>query len=161
VLSLLTEEDQWWIIADKAETLARYAHEDQFDKAGDPYILHPERVAQAVHHLGPKCVALAWLHDVVEDTSWSLETLSHAGFPRDLLVAVDAITHRPHEPYADYLDRVREDPIARIVKIHDMQDNGRVDRLTRLPEEIAARLRRKYTQGMASLILDDPSLYAL
>lgn len=77
----------------EAEALARAAHEGQVDKAGQPYATHPERVAARVAG-DDELVAIAWLHDVVEDTGITLDELRGKGFPESVVTAVDALTKR-------------------------------------------------------------------
>ncbi|WP_394253532.1 HD domain-containing protein [Arthrobacter pityocampae] len=63
-----------------ANIVAASAHDGQSDKAGAPYITHPARVAAAAQdaapaHLAEEAEAVGWLHDVVEDTSVTIEQL--------------------------------------------------------------------------------------
>ena len=81
----------------KALKLAYAAHAGQVDKAGMPYIFHPYEVALQVQTEEEVCVAL--LHDVVEDTDWTMEDLRAAGFPETVLEAVQLLTHDPAVPY--------------------------------------------------------------
>lgn len=80
----------------KAEALARAAHEGQVDKSGAPYATHPERVAARVSE-DDELVAIAWLHDVVEDTPITLDDLRGREFPESVVAAVDALTKRAGE----------------------------------------------------------------
>ena len=85
----------------KALKLAYAAHAGQVDKAGMPYIFHPYEVALQVQTEEEVCAAL--LHDVVEDTDWTMEDLRAAGFPETVLEAVQLLTHDSAVPYLDYL----------------------------------------------------------
>ena len=69
----------------KAFIVAFKAHRGQKDKGGKPYILHPLKVAFKVRGIESKTVAL--LHDTVEDTYITLETLKKSGFPRNIILA--------------------------------------------------------------------------
>jgi hypothetical protein len=123
--------------------IAAKAHEGQRDKEGQPYILHPLRVMMAVE--GEEAKVVAVLHDVVEDTSVTLDDLRQAGFTERVLAAVACVTHRKNEPYADYVVRCKGDDIARRVKLADLQDNTRLDRTILRPERLGhdlARVRR-------------------
>ena len=128
-----------------AEQLATRAHAGQTDKAGRPYIDHPRRVAARVHDTTdrPDAVAVAWLHDVVEDTPVTLEQLRDLGFTETVIRSVDALTRRPDEGDA-YYRRVAADELARIVKLADIWDNTHPDRTSLLAPADAERLRRKY-----------------
>jgi len=74
----------------------------------------------------------AVLHDVVEDTDWTLERLRREGFPEEVLEAVDCLTHRDGESYEEFVERVQTNPIARQVKIADLEDNMNIRRIGRL-----------------------------
>ena len=79
------------------------AHRGQRDKAGEPYILHPLRVMHAVCGFHERMAAV--LHDVVEDTSVTLDELRRRGFPQAVVAAIDALSRRAGEPYLAFIDR--------------------------------------------------------
>ncbi len=133
----------------EAEALARRAHEGQTDKSGRPYIGHPARVAARVH--GDELLeAVAWLHDVVEDTDVTLADLE-ATFPPPVAAAVDAITQRPGESREQYYERVRANPSALRVKLADIDDNTDPGRLSQLDKATQDRLMAKYATARAAL----------
>ncbi|GAA2824678.1 GTP pyrophosphokinase [Aminobacter aminovorans] len=99
----------------------------QIDKAKQPYILHPLRVMLAVDSDGERMAAV--LHDVVEDTEFTLGDLRTRGFPAGVVEAVDALTRRDDEPYPDFINRARSNEIARRVKIADILDNTTPERV--------------------------------
>ena len=136
-----------------AEQLATRAHTGQTDKAGRAYIDHPRRVAARVLDTTdhPDAVAVAWLHDVVEDTPVTLDRLRDLGFTEPVIAAVDALTRRPDEGDA-YYRRVAADELARIVELADIWDNSHPHRTSLLAPADAERLRRKYEH--ASELLD-------
>lgn len=111
----------------KALKIATKAHDGQTDKGGQPYIFHPIRVALNCETEEEKIVAL--LHDVVEDTSVTLEDLKAEGFDDDIIKAVKCLTKRKGDDYEDYIVRVGRNLIARHVKIKDLEDNLDVSRL--------------------------------
>jgi (p)ppGpp synthase/HD superfamily hydrolase len=128
---------------EKALQIAARAHEGQKDKDGQPYILHPLRVMNAVEGEAEKVVAI--LHDVIEDTSVTAEDLRREGFDETVLAALDCVTHREGECYADYVVRSNGDQIARRVKLADLEDNARLARALLRPDRIEhdiARLRK-------------------
>ena len=127
----------------RAQALAMSAHDGQVDKAGRPYIEHPERVVG--HLLNPTAqeTVVAWLHDVVEDAGITLEYLENE-FGSEVATAVDAITNRPGETKTDYYSRVRANPIALTVKAADLADNTDPARLELLDPNLRARLESKY-----------------
>lgn len=140
-------------LIERARALAVSAHEGQVDKSGQPYIQHPARVAARVakqlgtHH---PAVAVAWLHDVVEDTTVTMEDIAHH-FGDDIAAAVDALTKRKGESPEHYYARVRAHPWALTVKAADIADNTDPQRLALLDAATANRLRAKYATARALL----------
>ncbi|AKU18072.1 HD domain-containing protein [Luteipulveratus mongoliensis] len=134
---------------DEAKDIARRAHAEQVDKAGHAYITHPARVAQRVAG-DERAEAVAWLHDVVEDTAVTLADLAET-FPAEVVAAVDAITRRKGEDGDDYYDRVARDPLALKVKLADLDDNSDPERLALLDEATRERLTRKYAHARQRL----------
>jgi predicted RNase H-like nuclease len=122
-----------------AIALAALAHRGQRDKGGAPYILHPLRLMLRMETDVERVVAL--LHDVVEDTPYTLDALQRLGYPAEVVAAVDALTRRRDEgeSYEDFIRRVRENPLAARVKIADLEDNLE---LARIPDPRPADLER-------------------
>ena len=131
-----------------ARALAKLAHADQRDKAGQPYITHPERVAARMD--SPEGQVVAWLHDTVEDTEVSLEEIERR-FGPETASAVDALSRREGEDWDDYLDRVRANPVARKVKINDLIDNSNLSRLPRVTLKDVER-QAKYNRALMRLL---------
>jgi (p)ppGpp synthase/HD superfamily hydrolase len=123
-----------------AIALAVQAHRGQRDKAGAPYILHPIRVMLRQESEEERMAAV--LHDVVEDTSWTLSALREAGYPEAVVGAVECLTKREGENYDAFVDRLMENPIARRVKLADIEDNLNMLRLAELREKDIDRLNR-------------------
>ena len=135
-------------IVTRARYLAHLAHAGQVDKAGRPYIEHVARVAAAVSD-DPEAEAVAWLHDVLED---SLETMiDFRWFPSRVLGAVRLLTRDSRKSGDWYYFWIAASPLALRVKLADIADNADESRLTLLDEKTAARLRRKYAKALASL----------
>jgi (p)ppGpp synthase/HD superfamily hydrolase len=124
----------------KAIALAAEAHVAQKDKAGAPYILHPLRMMMRMESEAEMMAAV--LHDVVEDTRFSLDDLRAKGFPDAVLKAVDSLTHRDGEPYEDFVRRAAADPIARKVKIADLDDNMDLKRIAHLTDRDLERVKK-------------------
>ncbi|GLK66646.1 HD domain-containing protein [Hansschlegelia plantiphila] len=133
---------------DRAIEIATEAHAGQTDKAGEPYILHPLRVAACLPEGEARIVGV--LHDVVEDTPWTIEQLRAEGFSEAVLAGVDAVTRRDGESYGDFIVRAGRDPIGREVKIADLADNMDLSRLTEVTEK--DRRRRVKYQGALALL---------
>jgi hypothetical protein len=128
---------------EKALQIAAKAHEGQKDKEGLPYILHPLRAMMKVEGEDTQIVAI--LHDVVEDTSVTIDALRQAGFSEKVIDAVVCVTHRQDESYADYVVRCKSNEVARRVKLADLEDNSRLDRTILRPQRFdldVARLRK-------------------
>lgn len=125
---------------EKAAKLAEKAHQGQVDKGGQPYILHPGRVMEQCETETEKIVAL--LHDVMEDTPYTLEDLRQEGFSEEVLEALLCLTHREGEPYMAYIGRVCENPLAARVKYADLQDNMDLRRIPEPTERDFARLEK-------------------
>lgn len=140
----------------KLETAIRIAviaHAGQTDKEGAAYITHPLRIMAAVEGEPAKIVAV--LHDVVEDTSVTIEDLRREGFGEDVLTAVACVTHRKEDPYADYVVRCRANPIARQVKLADLVDNSRLERCILRVDRIARDLARIHRYVLSYKFLTD------
>lgn len=121
--------------------MALEAHKGQTDKAGEPYIAHVVRVADRMNSFEE--IAVALLHDVVEDTFVRLGDIEER-FGKEIRDAVDAMTKRKDENYDDYIRRVRANKLARVVKRADLQDNLNPSRLSHLSNEDYERLTKKY-----------------
>jgi (p)ppGpp synthase/HD superfamily hydrolase len=125
---------------EKALQIAAQAHEGQTDKEGLPYILHPLRVMMKLK--GQEAQIVGVFHDVIEDTSVTIDDLRQAGFSEQVLAAVLCVTHRPDEPYADYVVRCKSNEVARQVKLADLEDNSRLDRTILRPQKFGADVAR-------------------
>jgi (p)ppGpp synthase/HD superfamily hydrolase len=132
---------------DEAIQIAVEAHKGQVDKAGEPYILHPLRVMLMC---APECRIAAVLHDTVEDTGLELRLIGHR-FGAEIAEAVDALTRREGENYTDFIKRCGQNEMARQVKMADLSDNMRLERLGREPTAEDAKRQRKYSDAYAYL----------
>lgn len=133
----------------RAIEIAMGAHQGQLDKHnGRPYIEHPYRVMNGGHTLPEKIVGI--LHDVVEDSNWTLEQLSAEGFPHEIVEAVDALTRREGETYEESIRRVEANPLAIRVKLLDLTDNMDIRRWEQVTEHDLKRLQ-KYLKAYKQL----------
>jgi guanosine-3',5'-bis(diphosphate) 3'-pyrophosphohydrolase len=133
---------------ERAIAIAAEAHAGQVDKAGAPYILHPLRVMHRVHSAAERIVAV--LHDLVEDTPWTLEALEAEGFAPEVLAAVDALTRRDGERYEAFVARAGADPVGRAVKLADLAENMDLTRLATPTARDVERMER-YRRAVAQL----------
>jgi len=135
-------------LTNEAMKLAYRAHHGQVDQGGIPYIFHPFHLAEQMEDEYTTCVAL--LHDVVEDTEVTLEELATI-FPKEVIEAVNIMTHRKGEPYLAYVARIKENPIAKAVKLADLRHNSDESRLENASEETLAYFREKYKKAFEIL----------
>ena len=131
--------------------IAARAHAGQVDKAGAPYIFHPLRLMLGVTVTTPFERMAAVLHDTVEDTNISLADLRDAGFPAEVLDAVDALTKRAGEKRLDAAHRAAENPIALVVKLADVMDNMDLSRIPNPTDQDYERLQEY--EGVIKVLL--------
>ena len=131
--------------SEKAYKIAKKAHLGQVDKAGEDYIKHPEKVASFVKTDEEK--AVAYLHDVIEDTELTLENLYEYDFSKEVIEAVDIITKKRGEDYQSYLNSVKKNKLARAVKLADLRHNSDLTRLTKVTEKDIKR-KEKYQKAI-------------
>lgn len=133
---------------ERAIEIAARVHAGRVDKGKSPYILHPLRVMLAVEGKTERIVAV--LHDVIEDSEWTLSALEQEGFSPTVVEAVDALTHREGETYEEYVKRAGKNRIARRVKIADLADNLDLGRIANPTKRDVARIE-KYTKALTYL----------
>lgn len=124
----------------KALALAFEVHQFQRDKGGLPYVFHPFHLAEQMDTEEEICAAL--LHDVVEDSNYTLEDLDAMGFPKAVLEALALLTHDDAIPYLDYVAHLRSNPIARKVKQADLAHNSDEGRLNEIGPADRQRLEK-------------------
>lgn len=127
-------------VLQRAIEIAVEAHRDQVDKAGAPYVLHPLRLMLRVS--GNDAMIAAVLHDVVEDTDWTIDRLRREGFSETVLAAIDCLTRRDGETYEEFIERAAVNPVARRVKLADLEDNMDIRRIRMLGPNAHDRLAR-------------------
>lgn len=129
-----------------AIAIASVVHKGQFDRAGEPYIMHPLRMMMRMNDETSRIVAV--LHDVVEDSpdedKWDFERLRKAGFSEEVIAALDCVTDRKEqgETYDEFVERAASNQVARKVKIADLEDNMNMLRLGVVGEKQLERLAR-------------------
>jgi (p)ppGpp synthase/HD superfamily hydrolase len=132
-----------------AISLAAKAHRGCKDKAGAVYILHPLRVMLRMKTNDERIIAL--LHDVVEDTEYTLEDLRKAGYSQKILQSLDYLTKRDGEEYKEFINRVKHNPLARKVKIADVEDNLDLARIKNPKKRDFMRIE-KYRRALSELM---------
>jgi (p)ppGpp synthase/HD superfamily hydrolase len=125
----------------RAVEVAVAAHKGQKDKSGVDYILHPLRVMQRGRTETEKICGV--LHDIVEDTDWTFETLEKEGFSKEVIDVLRCVTKLSEdEDYGHFIDRIAQNPIAVRVKIYDLLDNMNIIRFRQLDEKDMKRLNK-------------------
>ncbi|MBR2309414.1 MAG: HD domain-containing protein [Oscillospiraceae bacterium] len=135
-------------LTNKAMKIAYTAHHGQVDKSGIPYIFHPIHLAEQMPDEYTTCVAL--LHDVVEDTTVTLEDLA-IDFPKEVIDAVALLTHKEGEPYFEYVKRIKTNALAKTVKLADLRHNSNESRFDNPDETTLAYFREKYRKAFEIL----------
>lgn len=132
-------------LTNKAMRIAYEAHNGQYDVNGVPYIFHPYHVAEQMTDEITVCVAL--LHDVVEDTDVTFEQLEQ-DFPPEVITALKLLTHDSGTDYYEYVERIGTNPVARAVKLADIEHNSDTSRITgknTVPAEKLLHWEKKYS----------------
>ena len=124
----------------KAMKFGYKAHKKQRDKSGVPYVFHPFHVAEQMTTEASTVVAL--LHDVVEDTKYTLDDIAALGFGKEIVEAVALMTHEDGVPYMDYVAKLKDNPIAREGKLADLAHNSDPARLGKINEKARKRLEK-------------------
>jgi len=135
-------------IIEIALKLAKTYHKDQVDKAGDPYIYHVCRVGTLAGMKGKtaeessRLIAIGLLHDILEDTELSEEDLRRLHPDSVVCDTVVILTRKKDETYAEYIQRVKQDRLATIVKLADLEDHLHSTSRFILPESLSKRYRK-------------------
>lgn len=124
---LLNKNRRYCFSVDNIPTTEVGAHRGQYDKGGVPYITHPLHLADQMQ-TEDECV-VALLHDVMEDTGFTEKDLKQWGFSDRQIAALTLLRYDESVPYLDYIQKIRMDPIARAVKIADLNHNSELTRL--------------------------------
>lgn len=132
----------------KAMALSFDAHRGQYDKSGLPYVFHPFHLAEQMST--EETVVIALLHDVIEDTEYTIHDIADMGFPEAVLEALTCLTHDKAVPYMDYISAIKKNPLARAVKVADLRHNSDVSRLNSVDGDTVKRLQ-KYEKALALL----------
>ena len=131
------------------------AHRNQTDKSGMPYVFHPFHLGE--HMDTEETTVVALLHDVVEDSNYTLEDLKEMGYPASVINALTLMTHDPSVPYMEYVKAISTNPIASRVKLADLRHNGDLTRLNIIDAKALPRVE-KYTA--ASKLLESVACQA-
>lgn len=133
-------KEEYAKLLDKAALICVTKHTGQRDKMGCAYFQHPMRVAMRCCTDEEKMVAL--LHDTIEDTDVTPEYLLAEGFPQSVVDGILSVTKRNGESYEDFVARAKQNPLGRVVKLQDLEDNLDIFRLTALDADMTARYNK-------------------
>ena len=134
----------------KALRICYEAHRNQVDKGGMPYVIHPIHIAEQMETEEEVCTAL--LHDVIEDSPYAMQDLIQAGISKPVLEALKLMTRDENTDYLNYIVQLRKNPIARRVKMADLDHNSDLSRLDRVTTQDR---RRVVKYRMARAILEE------
>jgi hypothetical protein len=138
----------------KAYVVAVRAHENISRKSGEPYLNHPLRVAKKIQEAGymPEIVAVALMHDAVEDSDLTLADLRAFGFSPRIISGIDSVTKRKGETYPEAVSRAASHPDGMLVKLSDNLDNSSPEQLLPFSEEKRQKQVRKYEPARVTLL---------
>ncbi len=132
-------------LLDKALLIATNAHHGQFDKGGIPYILHPLKVMHYLKSDDEELMAMALLHDVVEDTNVTYADLREAGITERVIAALKLLTKIPGQTLGEYKEAIFSSKDAMLVKRADLRHNSDIRRLKGVTEKDIARMAKYHT----------------
>lgn len=129
-------------LLNKMLVLATTRHAGQFDRGGNPYILHPLKVMYYLKSNDEELQCIALAHDLVEDTDTTYDELRSMGFTERVIEGIAALTKLPGESYDQYKERVKANPDAIKVKMADLRHNTDIRRLKGVTEKDLARVEK-------------------
>jgi (p)ppGpp synthase/HD superfamily hydrolase len=127
-------------LLEKAISIALSAHKGQFDKGGNPYILHPLRVMMDMPTIEEKIVAV--LHDVVEDSNITIQSLKEESFSEEILNAITLLSINENQSYDEYISNIKKNSLATKVKLADLRDNMDKKRILNPTQKDIERLNK-------------------
>lgn len=125
--------------------IATNAHNGQFDKGGNPYILHPLKVMHYLKSDDEELMCMALGHDVIEDTSVTYKDLRDAGISERVITGITALTKQRGQTYEEYKECIFANPDAMRVKLADLRHNTDIRRLKGVTEKDIARMTKYHT----------------
>lgn len=127
---------------DKALQVASKAHSGRKDKGGKSYILHPIRIAMRLRTDDEELMAIAIMHDVVEDSDYTFIDLENLGFSARVIAALKLLTHYKGQSYDEYIEGMSNNIDALKVKREDLRDNSDITRLKGVSEKDIKRMEK-------------------
>ena len=127
---------------DQMLMIATKAHHGQFDRGGNPYILHPLKVMHYLKTDDEELMCIALGHDVIEDTSVTYKDLREAGISQRVIDGIRALTKQPGQTYDEYKQNVFANIDAMRVKMADLRHNTDIRRLKGVTEKDLTRMAK-------------------
>ena len=135
----------------KAISIVSQAFENKTDKGGVPYIMHCLYVMYRIRDKFESDIeiqSIAVLHDLVEDTDWTLGDLHREGFSDRVVAGVEHLTHDSKIPYKDYIRTLAQYKDARHVKMADLRHNSKITRIKGLTDRDLKRIEKYHWSYM-------------
>ena len=126
----------------RAIEIASIVFVNREDKSGKPYILHCLWVMNKVRYLGMEYMIAAVLHDLIEDTDWTLEMLLAEGFNPNTVRTIGLLTHDDNDSYEVYIEKIALDEMARQIKLRDLEHNSKITRLKGIRKKDIDRIHK-------------------
>lgn len=137
-------------MTNKAMKLAYAAHLNQYDLSGIPYIFHSYHIAEQMKDEISVCVAL--LHDVIEDTYIEIKDIENI-FPKEVIESLKLLTLTKDIEYFEYINQIKTNPIAKAVKLADIEHNLDQSRINnKISENKLIRMKNKYEKAKRILL---------
>ena len=130
--------------------IATNAHAGQFDKGGNPYILHPLKVMHYLKSDDEELMCMALGHDVIEDTPTTYKELRDAGISERVIEGIRCLTKVPGQTYEEYQEGVFSNADSMRVKKADLRHNSDIRRLKGVTDKDVARIA-KYMKFYAEI----------
>lgn len=137
----MEQDNKQWEMLGLAIEIAADAHSEQLDKGGKPYILHPLHLMNQLMY-DPELAQIAVMHDVIEDSNFTLVVLLSHGFSRRVRTALQLLTHSPEDSYLEYIVKVGTSLDAITVKRKDLEHNSCITRLKGVTDKDLARAKK-------------------
>lgn len=129
----------------EAIAIVAAAFKHKLDRGGIPYIMHCLYVMNAMPADDPELMVIAVMHDLIEDTNWTIPELVMFGYSKRITDALTLLTHVEGVPYEDYIRAIATNPDAKIVKRADLRHNSDITRIKGLREKDFVRLQKYHT----------------
>lgn len=142
--AVVTHVERVFVTMEEVYSLAKEFHEGQQDKIGEPYFQHVESVARGVLGFGSVAYMAALLHDTIEDTDETVESLLERNIDPEVVTLVDLLTNTPGQKYLDKIRSIAENYLGTLIKIADNAHNSLESRRVQLDQSTRDRLDRKY-----------------